>query len=220
MFERCLGVSLELLAAPARPPPTPSSTDGGCAALERHAWSPDVQTLLVWRCEAGCSSPRAPGGTDEVQVSLGARRQGRRLAGVLCVEPGGGYGTRQLRFARTWGRAERQALPCERRGEEEEARWDEAAAVAVGLQQRWPTERRGEGRRGGGCGGGEAGRRGGASTSALLELLHELGHALHLLLCSSSSSSGSSASAPSTWFHHFGALQLPLDLLEVSQRER
>ncbi|GLI69853.1 hypothetical protein VaNZ11_014570 [Volvox africanus] len=152
----------------------------------------------------------------------------RCFAGTVYLDFGTGYGTRQLRFpagvlAPSAGDAAaspqevmgftQAAAGKEERGDRYDVRSEVSSssrsvgvpgdsgdvppyastpAVAIGLQ----CELRD------GCAG---------SPSALHELLHEMGHALHLILSSAPKPLYSGSAA----FVHCGGLQLPLDLLEV-----
>jgi len=106
--------------------------------------------------------------------------------GTLYIDPGGGYGARQLTFCSTSGGGGQHKPP----------------AASLGLSWKWP-----------------AGRADG--LPALWELLHELGHGLHLLLSSQPTGGGDSGAAASDAagarlvLKHFGGLHLPLDILEV-----
>ncbi|GLC56158.1 FRAS1- extracellular matrix protein 2 [Pleodorina starrii] len=158
----------------------------------------------------------------------------RRLAGVVYLDPGTGYGTRQLRFpagstaastSAPAGEAPAAAAAGADQGASRAeggdsvsggggggdggfggARPESTPAVAVGLQWDWR----------GGCA---------ANPSALHELLHEMGHALHLILSSGPRQHGDNPAAATAatatagvrgqTLMHWGGLQLPLDLLEV-----
>ena len=148
-------------------------------------------------------------------VNLSVPETGAR--GVLYVDPGGGYGARQLNFSSSNSRRpnaggavsqQQAALPIDQ------------PAVSLGLMWRWP--------------GGMA-----DGLPALWELLHELGHGVHLLLSSqrqphsptqsdtgiAGSTGRGNAATPDgesdgeigtrSDFKHFGGLHLPLDILEV-----
>ncbi|GIL81760.1 hypothetical protein Vretifemale_10771 [Volvox reticuliferus] len=153
----------------------------------------------------------------------------RGFAGTVYLDFGTGYGTRQLRFpaedvAPSAGdaadllqdamRVAQAAAGKEERGDQYNLEseigsscrslgvsgdsdnvpyYASAPAVAVGLQ--WELRD--------GCAG---------STSALHELLHEMGHALHLVLSSAPKPLHSSGIVT---FMHCGGLHLPLDVLEV-----
>ncbi|KAF5842728.1 hypothetical protein DUNSADRAFT_5496 [Dunaliella salina] len=148
------------------------------SSLAADLWDAGVIRLVLESWGGGNAGPHA----DALSVPLG----------VCYLHPGGGYGTRQLRFARQapsslsshYRRAtEGPNVPCG--VEYPETCWDQLPVVSVGLQQPW--------------------RRGYAGKlAAVMELLHELGHAVHLI--------ASSHTAP---YKLFGGLHSLLEVLEV-----
>ena len=138
--------------------------------------------------------------------------------GVLYIDPGGGYGARQLHFGSSSGGRHPSAGNAV--SQQQVSLPVDLPAVSLGLMWRWP--------------GGKP-----DGLPALWELLHELGHGVHLLLSSQrqppsppqfdtskeTRSGRSNAVMPdgnsdgkissSGGFKHFGGLHLPLDMLEV-----
>ncbi len=107
-------------------------------------------------------------------------------SGILHIDPGGAYGARQLAFPRR-GRKDDSGS----RG-----RRVELPSVSLGLMWRWP--------------GGRA-----EGLPALFELLHEVGHGLHLILSNSGGGPAEEEDGNRNCFKHFGGIHLPLDFLEV-----
>ncbi|EFJ42770.1 hypothetical protein VOLCADRAFT_119303 [Volvox carteri f. nagariensis] len=124
----------------------------------------------------------------------------RGLVGVVYLHPGSGYGTRQLRFPAGASNGDPDstggsgALPYNADHE------SSVAAVAIGLQAEWRNGRTG-------------------SPAALHELLHEMGHALHLLLSAAAprpvDGGGGGDAGGGRTLMHFSGIHLPLDVLEV-----
>ena len=117
-------------------------------------------------------------------IKVGITVQETQACGTLYIDPGGGYGARQLTF-------------CSRSNDDGDR--GDAPSVSLGLHWKWP--------------GGQS-----EGLPALWELLHELGHGLHLLLSSQPGSSIREAADTADTrpvLKHFGGLHLPLDILEV-----
>ena len=151
-----------------------------------------------------------------LRVTLSVPETGAR--GVLYVDPGGGYGARQLHFSSS--SSSRSHSTGDTPSQQQVALPIDLPAVSLGLMWRWP--------------GGMA-----DGLPALWELLHELGHGVHLLLSSqrqphsptqsdtgiAGSTGRGNAATPDgesdgeigtrSDFKHFGGLHLPLDILEV-----
>ena len=211
LLSHTMGMTLELQD----PPPQPSSASTG-DAIDADAFAPGGFGFGR-DSEAEQRQEVFPGGVEvwgPQVLTVHVRVPETGAQGTLYLDPGGGYGARQLHFSRsglqdsanstTSTRSEGIEVPC----------------VSLGLRWRWPH---------------------GAADGlpALWELLHECGHALHLLLSSSartdtraragnSDSSFSSddvgsvaggacdsGSVTGPVWKHFSGLHLPLDLLEV-----
>lgn len=203
---------------------TPSSTGGGTGAATRP-------------CGATAHTHAALWGSSVVALQLDDLATG--ATGMVFLDPGSGYGTRQLRFSRAWGAAPSPPFPAPNFpavGSDATAATAGAAGaspaspkMSAPLQDSGGQLQRTEEQQAGttfatsaaGCGDNEPrpqlplvvvscglawswqdGKAG--APEAIWELLHELGHAVHLVL--------SSAHAP---FKLFGGLHLPLDVLEV-----
>eukprot|EP00798_Chlamydomonas_sp_ICE-L_P016207 gene16207-22371_t len=133
--------------------------------------------------------------------------------GVLYIDPGGGYGARQLRFCcsrlglNQGGRTQATSeLASEVAGSRDSNITSHSAAVSIGLKWEWK--------------GGQA-----DGLAAINELMHEMGHGLHLILSSTTPPSpltllergqidASRLDLPPL-YKLFGGLHQPLDLLEV-----
>lgn len=213
LLSHTMGITLELQD----PPPQPSSASTS-NAIDADAFAPGGFGFGR-DSEAEQRQEVFPGGVEVwgpqvLTVHVCVPETGAQ--GTLYLDPGGGYGARQLHFSRSglqdsadtaWNtRSEAGEVPC----------------VSLGLRWRWPH---------------------GAADGlpALWELLHECGHALHLLLSSSATTrtdthtrpgSGDSScssddvgsvaggacdsgSVTGPVWKHFSGLHLPLDLLEV-----
>ncbi|PNW87128.1 hypothetical protein CHLRE_02g110200v5 [Chlamydomonas reinhardtii] len=191
------------------------------AGPQRPVTSPNGEPAEQHDRQAGTAGSRARGGC--INKRGRGTAEGVQMRGVMYLDLGSGYGTRQLRFPAggvdAGSRADGAAADAGALLGQQEARgggMGALPAVAVGLKWEW--------------------RDGVAeSPAALHELLHEVGHALHLTLSSSaaaaqpflsadasatatSANSGlgtSTAASGAEGVMHFGGLQLPLDVLEV-----